>query len=442
MKKITWKMAVCFMIAMLLCMPVLTGCEKTEKASEGLEFTSNGDGTCYVSGIGECTHTDVVIPKKSPEGDSVTSIGEYAFGGCKSLTSITIPDTVTSIGESAFSGCTGLTSMAVATENPTYHSDGNCIIETESKTVIAGCQTSVIPTDGSVTSIGDRAFSGLDLTNMNIPDTVTSIGESAFSFCNALTNITIPNSVTSIGEWAFNYCSDLTSITIPDSVTSIGHYAFLNCGCLTSIVVATGNPIYHSDGNCLIETESKTLIVGCQTSVIPADGSVTSIGKSAFYFCTALTSITIPDSVMSIGENAFRMCFGLTSITIPHSVTSIGEWAFADCDGLTSITIGDSVTSIGKCAFTNCAGLTSITIPGSVTSIGEGAFRSCEGLTSLTIPNSVTSIGEGAFRNCEDLADVYYPGTEDQWFDIEIQDGNDSLYSAMIHCTDGDFTFG
>ena len=113
MKKITWKLLACLMVALLLCMPVLTGCEKTEKASEGLDFTSNGDGTCYVYSIGECTDTDVVIPSMSPYGDRVTLIAMFAFSGCTGLTSITIPDSVTSIGWGAFDGCTGLTSITI-----------------------------------------------------------------------------------------------------------------------------------------------------------------------------------------------------------------------------------------------------------------------------------------------------------------------------------------
>ena len=111
MKKITWKLLACLMVALLLCMPVLTGCEKTEKASEGLDFTSNGDGTCYVYSIGECTDTDVVIPSMSPYGDRVTLIAMFAFSGCTGLTSITIPDSVTSIGYEAFDDCTGLTDI-------------------------------------------------------------------------------------------------------------------------------------------------------------------------------------------------------------------------------------------------------------------------------------------------------------------------------------------
>ena len=134
--------------------------------------------------------------------------------------------------------------------------------------------------------------------------------------------------------------------------------------------------------------------------------SVTSIGNHAFYDCSGLTSITIPNSVTSIGVEAFHGCSGLTSITIPNSVTSIGNYAFYNCSGLTSVTIPESVTSIGDNAFMNCSGLTSVTIPNSVTSIGWSAFSGCSGLTSVTIPESVTSIGKYAFHDCSGLTSV------------------------------------
>ena len=229
---------------------------------------------------------------------------------------------------------------------------------------------------------------------------VTSIERYAFYDCDSLTSITIGNSVTSIGNGAFENCSRLTSITIPDSVTSIENEAFSGCSGLTSITVARGNSVYHSAGNCLIETESKTLIAGCKNSVIPTDGSVTSIGYLAFYSCTDLTSITIPDSVTSIGSGAFAYCRNLTSIEIPDGVTSIGGSAFQDCDSLESVTIGNGVTSVGDGAFYDCDSLTSITIGDSVKSIGGQAFYNCSNLTRLTIGKSVTSIGFQAFSGC------------------------------------------
>ena len=221
--------------------------------------------------------------------------------------------------------------------------------------------------------------------------------------------VEIPEGVTSIEDDAFDGCSWLTSVIIPASVTSIGEDAFLDCGELTSIEVDALNPVYRSENNCLIEKETNTLVLGGKTAVIPSDGSVTSIGDSAFCGRSGLTSITIPDSVTSIGDFAFSGCNGLTSVTIPDSVTSIGENAFNGCRGLTSITIPDSVTSICDGAFKDCSGLTSVTIPKSVTSICAGAFKDCSGLTSVTIPDSVTYIGVSAFDDCSGLTSITIP---------------------------------
>ena len=264
-----------------------------------------------------------------------------------------------------------------------------------------------------VTEIGEKAFYNINdahlsyIKSVEIGDSVTTIGFSAFYGCSSLTSVVIPDSVTSIGDGTFYDCSSLTSVVIPDSVTSIGGYAFYNCSSLTEIVIPD---------------------------------SVTSIGGYAFYNCSSLTSVVIPDSVTSIGGYAFRYCNSLTSVyitdvaawckisfgdsyanplwyaknlylnnelvtelIIPDSVTSIGYSAFYNYSSLTSVVIPDGVTSIGDYAFCYCSSLTSVEIPDSVTTIASSAFYGCSSLTSVVIPDGVTSIGGYAFHYCDNL---------------------------------------
>ena len=254
----------------------------------------------------------------------------------------------------------------------------------------------------SVTHIEDECFDfETDLISIEIPNTITSIGNYAFNGCQSLTNISLPNSVISIGDNAFMGCFDLSSITIPNSVTSIGKYAFSDCESLTNVNLPNSiTTIQRGTFNCCY---------GLNSITIPS--SVTSIEASVFYECVNLTSITIPNSVTSIGNYIFKNCYNLTSITLSNSITSIGHDAFYNCTSLTSISIPNSVTSIGEYAFSGCSALTSISIPNSVTSIEVSTFSSCSALTSISIPNSVTSIGDNAFYNCSSLTSISIPNS-------------------------------
>ncbi len=217
------------------------------------------------------------------------------------------------------------------------------------------------------------------ITELEIQDSVTSIGNGAFDDCLKLTSVTIPSSVTSIGNSAFSWCTALTSVTIPSSVTSIGHFAF--------------------------------------------------------YYCESLTSVTIPSSVTSIGNYAFSGCSKLASVTIPNSVTSIGFGSFQDCTSLTSVTIPDSVTSIDMNAFYRCSALTSVTIPSSVTRIGEEAFRECTSLTSVKFnpgtADATLSIGEAAFNDTANGAKVAYGTGDTVLYDGENEITTETLLTAI-----------
>ncbi len=237
--------------------------------------------------------------------------------------------------------------------------------------------------------------------------TVAAIGESAFSSCLYLTSITIPNSVTAIGESAFSY-SSLTSITIPNSVTTIGEAAFGICSSLTSIAVDGDNQKYSSIDGILYDKSQTSLICypGGKTGDVIISNTVTTIGDSAFAGCVNLTSITLPNTVTTIGVSAFEHCISLTSITLPNAVTTIGFSVFFDCQSLTSITLPNTVTTIGEGAFNCCTSLTTITLPNTLTTIGDYAFGGCGSLASITLPNTLTTIGEVAFIGCTSLTSI------------------------------------
>ena len=295
-------------------------------------------------------------------GDSVTEIGNYTFDGCSSLTSVTIGNGVTTIGEGAFGDCSSLTSV--------YISD-----------ISAWCNISFTSSYANPLSNGCNLYLNNELvTDLTIPDSVTTIGERAFQGCSSLTRVTIPDSVTRIEAWAFDGCRSLTSVTIPDSVTTIGIYAFQGCSSLQEF----NGKFASEDGRCLI-------IDGTLNSFAPA----------------GLTEYTIPDSVTTIGYAAFSNSRSLKTLTVPDNVIVIEQYAFGGFSG--ELVINCNIPSASSSLYSAFYGskFTSVTIGDGVTRIGENAFYGCRSLTSVTIPDSVTTIEGWAFHDCRSLTSVY-----------------------------------
>ncbi len=379
----------------------------------------------------------IILPSGIP------SIGEDTFYSCSNLTSITFPASITAIDSSAFHWSDNITNIYyegtiedwcnISLNNSIFSSNSNHFYLRNSNNEWEEITSIDIP--NTITEIGNYRFKRFNnVTSIAIPDSVTSIGNSAFYGCSNLAQIIIPVNVTSIGNSAFYGCSNLTNITIPDNITNIGTSAFSNCSSLESIIIPSG---------------------------------ITDIGYNTFYFCSNLTSITLPASITAIDSSAFLCSYKITnifyegtiedwcnislndsifssnsnhfylrnsnneweevtSIEIPNTITEIGNYQFNRFNTITSITIPDSVTSIGNKAFSNCSSLESIILPSGITSIGKDTFSYCSNLTSITLPASITTIDSSAFYWSDKITSIFYEGTIEDWCNISL---NNSIFS-------------
>lgn len=416
-------------------------------------------------------------------GEGVPSIGGLAFYNCSRIAKLQVPDTLTDVAYNAFLDCTELLKQSYIgnDENPyviLLHAEqngetftvpaGTRVIYTQAFRDFSADVKNIIIPENSVRTICNMAFSGLSVTTLEIPASVTHIDSGAFYDCSCLRELTLPF-IGTAGDPGEN----ITLGYLFGSTTSSDNSKMIPKSLVTLNVLGNIVYPYALNGSC-IETvnfgDRATVVgglAGCTTLTSVTFGkNVSEIGQKAFYDCTGLKNIVLPATITKIGEEAFGRCTGLTSLTLPAALSEIGQKAFTECTNLNAVTLPDSLTTVGFNAFEKCKNLksvyitdlgmwcsvdfrvgetasdsyanpllvaegtlylngealTDITIPDGVTSIAASAFRGYKTLTSVTIPASVKSIGKNAFLSCTGLASVTYTGTLSGWCRIQHDD--------------------
>ena len=363
----------------------------------GSSYTTDSSDEVYTNDnvIGKSMFYGCVGIEKLILPSGVIAIGTGAFSCCYSLTDLEIPKGVTSIYNGAFYECRGLQKIIIPSSITFVSSDAfsKCYNLKDVRYYIYDSLEEYLEKKHPRIFVNRKVsyyIKGMEITNLEIPYNVVTIGDNAFTGCSDLKSLTFSSEVSSIGRNAFEGCNGLTSLTFPSTVPSIDECAFKGCESLSNLVLPS---------------------------------NIASISKSAFEGCKGLTNLTFPSTVTSIDECAFKGCEDLSSLVLPSNITSISKSAFDGCKGLTNLTFPSTVTSIDECAFKGCEGLSSLVLPSNITTIGKSAFEGCVALIALTLPSTVTSIGENAFSNCSALASIYSNIPNPQNISSKVFDG-------------------
>ena len=367
--------------------------------------------------------------------DSLVEIGHSAFEGCVSLEEIHIPESTMRIYDSSFMGCESLARITVDENNKHFHEEGNCLIETNTQSLILGCATSNIPDDESVTSIADRAFYRMDITEIVIPGNIKSIGIEAFGSCAELKTVKMLEGVEIIGEKAFFGCSSLEKIEIPDSIKRVDAYAIENMTDISRYNVYDNMCYLGNEGNpyaLLVKVFDAE-----QRANVELPSSVKVIGDYAFYNAENLNSLILPSGVAGIGEKAFSGCLRLENLVIPSSIEWIGSNAFANCNSLNynlhsnAKYLGNEENPYLVLVKADRTGMNEAEVSGRTKLIYDRAFENCSFMSKIFIPSSVKRIGHKAFDNCTALVQVEIESIED-WLKTDLSSFGSNPLVPMI----------
>lgn len=387
---------------------VFAGCSKLAsiKVSSNNEHFSETDGvlfnkkqtTLMAYPLGKKDLTSYNVPK------SVQTIGKHAFAGNSVLVQVSL-NNVETIEDEAFSGCS-LTTVSWGSHLRTIgaRAFANCgslntvtipkSVETIGDWAFRMCYVKQLTfaSDSNLKTIGDSAFDSHDISELIIPDTVTSIGNGAFGcefYDNGIQTLKLGSSLKTIGSSAFYNCK-MAKVAIPSKVEAIAPDSFGNCNSIQSFSVESGSGKYWSDSNGVLYSDDKTVLV-------------------KYPKARTQESFTVPNYVTTIADKAFEGCGSLKTVSIGDNVVTIGNEAFKDCEELTTVTFGTKLQRIGNFAFQNCWKLASVSLPGTMRSIGDNAFERCYGLKTLNMAEGIESIGYQAFLFCSQLTSIEFP---------------------------------
>lgn len=368
----------------------------------------------YIDGwVIECTNASEIKSVKLKDGTVGIAYGAFRSDNSK-LKSVTLPDGLRAVSDYAFSGCP-LESVTFP-DNLTYIGRG----------AFGGCKLKSLVLPEALEYVGSFAFANTNIGEITFPSKLAEIQESAFENCMSLTSVTLPDSLKVMGDSAFSGCTSLKTVIGGDSAEEIGRDTFLGCPFIKEQKTA----LKYLGKSWIVDYDGTDPVITIPKGIKGIAGGAFDCGfKDDKY---NITEVNLPKGLMFIGDEAFYNS-DIKELTLPGTLKKVGESAFDGCDKLEKVTIAPGMTKLPFAMFSGCKSLKSVVIPDGIKIIGDTCFCDCDSLQKVTLPKSLKVVEFGAFGNCKKLADVYYEGSQSDWWSIYEDYENESLINANIH---------